>query len=180
LKIETYIVIRVDGVDTTLPTGEAFLPLSEQPEKGAFLMSPEENKAIVRRFVEEAQSRGNISAVDQFLTADFVDHSPFFGLPPTREGVKQLFTMLRTAFPDLQATIHDQVAERDKVVTRKTFYCTHQGELLGIPATGKQVAIDVIDILQLAGGKITDHWAVVDLLGLMQQLGIIPPTGQAS
>ncbi len=92
-------VFKIDGVDTTLPTGEEKLPLSEQLERGASLMSTEENKAIVRRFVEEAQSRGNISAVDQFLTADFVDHSALFGLPPTREGVKQLFTMLRTAFP---------------------------------------------------------------------------------
>ncbi len=76
---------------------------------------------MTRHFVEEAQSRGNIGTVDQFLTADFVDHGALFGLPPTFEGVKQLFTALRTAFPDLHATIHDQVAEGDKVVTRKTF-----------------------------------------------------------
>lgn len=143
-------------------------------------MSIEDNKAIVRRFVEEAQSQGNIGAVDQFLSTNFVDHSALFGLPPTREGVKQLFTALRTAFPDLHVTIHDQIAEGNRVVTRKTFYGTHQGELLGIPATGKQVAFDVIDILQLAGWKITDHWNVVDQLGLMQQLGVIPPPGQAS
>ena len=143
-------------------------------------MSTEENKEIVRRFVEEAQSRGNISSVDQFLTTDFVDHGALFGLPPTREGVKQLFTMLRTAFPDLHTTIHDQVAEGNKVVSRKTFHGTHQGELIGSPATGKQVAFDVIDILQLADGKITDHWVVVDQLGLMQQIGVIPAPGQAS
>lgn len=140
-------------------------------------MSTEENKALIRRFVDEAQSQGNIGAVDQFLITDFVDHSALFGMPPTREGVKQLFTMLRTAFPDLHATIHDQIAEGNKVVTRKTLSGTHQGELMGIPATGKQVAIDVIDILQIAGGKITDHWTVVDQLGLMQQLGVIPPMG---
>jgi steroid delta-isomerase-like uncharacterized protein len=127
-------------------------------------MSNEENKALVRHFVEEAQSRGNISAVDQFLTPDFVDQSALLGLPPTREGVKQLFTMLRTALPDLHATIHEQVAEGNKVVTRKTLSGTHHGELMGIPATGKQVAIEVIDILQIAGGKITDHWTVVDQL----------------
>lgn len=140
-------------------------------------MSTEENKALVRRFVEEAQSRGDISAVDQFLTPDFVDHSALLGLPPTREGVKQLFTMLRTALPDLHATIHDQVAEGNKVVTRKTLSGTHQGELMGIPATGKQVAIEVIDILQIAGGKITHHWTVVDQLAMMQQLGVIPAMG---
>ena len=137
-------------------------------------MSPEENKAITRRFVDEVQIGGNISAIDEFLADNFVNHSAPPGLPPDREGVKQLFTMFRTAFPDFRAVIHDQVAERDKVVTRKTFYGTHEGAFLGIPATGKEVTIELIDILRLADGKITDHWNVVDQLGLMQQLGAIP------
>ena len=137
-------------------------------------MSPEENKAIARRFVEEVQNKGNISAVDEFLADGFVNHSVPPGLPPDREGVKQLFTMFRNAFPDFHAVIHDQVAEGDEVVTRKTFYGTHKGELLGIPATGKEVTIDLIEILRVSDdGKITDHWNVVDQLGMMQQLGVI-------
>ena len=136
-------------------------------------MSPEENKAMVRRFVDEAQSQGNIGVVDEFLADSFVDHSALPGFSPNRDGVKQLFAMFRTAFPDFRAVIHDQIAEGDKVVTRKTFHGTHQGEFLGIPPTGKQVTIEVIDILRVADGKITDHWNVVDQLGLMQQLGVI-------
>ncbi len=136
-------------------------------------MSSESNKAITRRFVDEVQTEGNIGAVDDFLADSFVNHSVPPGLPPDREGVKQLFTMFRQAFPDFRAEIHDLVAEGDEVVTRKTFYGTHEGELFGIPPTGKQVTIELIDILRVADGKITDHWNVVDQLGLMQQLGAI-------
>jgi steroid delta-isomerase-like uncharacterized protein len=141
-------------------------------------VSAEENKALVKRVVDKAQSQGNIEAVDEFFAEDFVDHSAFPGFAPTREGVKQLFTMFHTAFRDFHAVIHDQVAEGGKVVTRKTFYGMHQGEFLGIPPTGKQVAIEVTDILYVAGGKITDHWTAVDRLGLMQQLGVIPTPEQ--
>src|SRR3954470_17583941 len=137
-------------------------------------MVAEENKALVRRVVEEAQRQGNIEAVDEFFAEDFVDHSSFPGFPPTRDGSKQLFTMFHMAFDDFHAVIHDQVAEGGKVVTRKTFHGMHQGEFMGISPTGKQVAIEVTDVLYVDGGKITDHWTAVDQLGLMQQLGVIP------
>ena len=141
-------------------------------------MSTEENKALVRRFVDEAQSRGNLDAVDELLASDFVNHSAVPGLPTDRDGVKQIFTMFRTAYPDLRAVIHDQVAEGDRVVTRKTLHGTHRGELIGIPPTGKKVAIEVIDILRVVSGKITDHWNVVDQLGMLQQLGVVPAPDQ--
>jgi steroid delta-isomerase-like uncharacterized protein len=137
-------------------------------------MSAEDNKAIVCRLVEEAQSRHNLAAVDELLADDFVDHSVPPGLPPGREGVKMQFAMFFTAFPDLHVVIHDQVAEGDEVVTRKTFHGTHQGDLMGIPPSGRPVAFDVIDILRLKDGKITDHWNVVDQLRLMRQIGVIP------
>jgi steroid delta-isomerase-like uncharacterized protein len=137
-------------------------------------MSPEENKVIARRFVEEVQNKGNISAIDDFLADNFVNHSVPPGLPPDREGVKQLFTLFRNAFPDFHAEILDQVAEGDEVVTRKTFYGTQEREFLGIPATGKEMSIELIEILRVSDdGKITDHWNVVDQLGMMQQLGVI-------
>jgi steroid delta-isomerase-like uncharacterized protein len=136
-------------------------------------MSAEQNKDIVRRFVEEAQTRHNLAAIDEYMSPNFVDHSVPPGLPPGPEGVKMQFTMFITALPDLQAIIHDQVADEDKVVTRKTLRGTHQGDLMGIPPTGKTVDIEVIDILRVKDGKITDHWNNVDRLGLMQQLGVI-------
>ncbi len=138
----------------------------------------EENKALIRRFVDKAQSSGKdaaLATIDEMLSPDFAERSGVFpSFPTTRDGMKQLFAMLHDAFPDLRATIHDQIAEDDKVVTRKTFHGTHQGELMGIPPTGKEVAFDVIDILRIADGKLIDHWAVVDQLGLMQQIGAIP------
>src|SRR5919197_5080869 len=125
-------------------------------------MSAEYNKALVCRFVEEAQTRHNLAAIDEYLSPEFVDHSVPPGLPPDREGVRMQFTMFITALPDLQAIIHDQVADDEKVVTRKTLRGTHQGDLMGIPPTGKTVDIEVIDILRVKDGKITDHWNNVD------------------
>lgn len=136
----------------------------------------EENKAIVRRFVDEVQNQHDLGALDELFSPDFVDHSGM-STPPNLDGTRQLFTMMFSAFPDLRVNIHDQVAERDKVVTRKTFHGTHQGEFMGIPPTDKEVAFDVIDIFRIVDGKITDHWNVVDMLGLMQQLGVVPPPG---
>ena len=138
----------------------------------------EVSKALVREFVEEAQGRGNIEVVDDYLAPDFVDHSAS-GFSPDREGVKQLFGALHAAFEDFRVVIHGQVAEEGKVVTRKTFHGIHQGEFMGVPATGKPVEINVIDILYVDGGRITDHWTQVDLLGLMQQLGVVPTSEQA-
>jgi steroid delta-isomerase-like uncharacterized protein len=134
-------------------------------------MSAEHNKAIVLRMVEEAQSQHRLDVVDELFAADFVDHCVPPGLPADREGVKMQFGMFFAAFPDLQVVVHDQVAEGDKVVTRKTFHGTHAGELLGIPPSGRKVAFEVIDILRVRDGKITDHWNLVDQLGLMRQIG---------
>ena len=137
-------------------------------------MSNEQNKAIVRHFVEEAQSHGRLSAVDEYLAQEFVDHNAPAGLPIDREGVKMQLTMLRTAFPDMQAVIHDQVAEGDKVVTRKSLRGAHLGDFLGIAPTGKAVSLEVIDILRIVDGKILEHWNTVDLLGVLYQLGVMP------
>lgn len=142
-------------------------------------MSAEENKATQRRFVEEFQTRGKMQVADELISPDFVDHAEVPGLSPGREGVKQLFEIFRMAFPDFRAVIHDQVAEGDKVVTRKTFHGIHEGDFMGIPPTGRQVAFDVIDIVRIVDGRIVEHWNVVDQMGLMQQLGVIPSPEQA-
>jgi predicted ester cyclase len=120
-------------------------------------MSAETNLTLVRRFVEEFQTRRNLAAVDEYMSPEFVDHSAPQGLPPGREGVKMQFTMFFTALPDMHAIIHDQVAVENKVVTRKNLRGTHKGNLMGIPPTGKTVEIEVIDILRVKDGKITDH-----------------------
>ena len=136
-------------------------------------MSTEQNKLIVRRLVTEAQIAGNVDVIDELLADDFVDHTPLEGLPGTREGVRMLFTALRAAFPDLRVDISEQIAEDDKVVTRKTFSGTHAGPFLGLPPTGSPVTFEVIDILTIRDRKICEHRVVLDKLGLLRQLGAI-------
>jgi steroid delta-isomerase-like uncharacterized protein len=133
-------------------------------------MSEETHKDLVRRLVDEAQSRGNLAIVDELLTDDFVDHTPFPGVPPTRDGVKMLFGYLRAAFPDLHVRIDEQVADSEKVVTRKTFAGTHRGEFMGAPPTGRPVSWEVIDILTFRDGRIAEHRVILDRLGIQEQI----------
>ena len=136
-------------------------------------MSLQENKALVLRFVEEVQNLHNLAAIDELLSPDFIDHSDMASSPGT-EGTKAFFSMMFAAFPDMHFTIRQQLAEGDQVMTYKTFHGTHQGAFTGIPATHKQVSFDVIDILRVKEGEITDHWTVSDMLSLLQQLGVVP------
>lgn len=133
--------------------------------------------AVVRRFVDEYQTKGDVGAAEELLADDFVDRSPFGPFSPDKQGVLALFAMLRVAFPDLRAEIHDQLCDGDKVVTRKTFYGTNLGEFMGMPPSGKEVAFDVIDIVRVGDGLMREHWNVVDALTLMQQLGVVPAPG---
>lgn len=125
------------------------------------------------RFVDEYQSKGDQQALQELIAEDFVDHTPAPGLPGTRDGVRTLFAMLRAAIPDMRAEIQQQVAEGDMVATYKYFVGTHDGGLFGVPATGKAITIRVMDFVRVGEGAITEHWNVVDMYGLMQQLGAL-------
>ena len=143
-------------------------------------MATEQNKALFRRMVEEIFNRGNMSLADEFIAPDFVEHEELPpGIPPGREGVKQLTAMFRSAFPDFKATIDDMIAEGDKVVVRMTWRGTHKGEFMGIPPTGKSVSFGVIDIVRFAGDKFAEHWGLMDSMSMMQQLGAVPAPGVA-
>jgi steroid delta-isomerase-like uncharacterized protein len=141
-------------------------------------MSPEDNKALVRRFYDEVHNKQNRAAIDDFIDPQMVDHAAPPGAPGDIEGVKQTMAMYLTAFPDHQVTVEDMIAEGDKVVARLTVRGTHQGAFLGIPPTGKHWAFTAIDIIRIAGGKIVEHWNNYDALGLMQQLSAVPAPGQ--
>ncbi len=127
----------------------------------------------MRRMVDEYQTRGDERALEDVIAADVVDHTPFPGVPSGRQGVKAIFDGFRSAFPDFRAEVFDMVAEDDKVVTYKAFSGTHRGEFMGIPPTGRDVSFRVIDIVRMRDGQVVEHWNVVDLMGLMQQLGAI-------
>ena len=140
----------------------------------AYQSSLAANKAISSRVNEEIFSEGNLAVADEVLAASYVDHNAPPGFPPGVEGFKGQFTMYRTAFPDLRIVVDDMIAEDDKVVTRWTASGTHQGELMGMAPTGKEVTVQGIAIDRIVDGKIVEHWDVFDQLGMMQQLGMIP------
>jgi predicted ester cyclase len=152
---------------------------SHTHEKGEQGVSAEDNKALVRRFVDEVQSAGNIDLIDEICSSEFVNHSTPPGIPPDCQGIKILTAMFRGAFPDSYFTVEDMVAEGDKVVTRKTFHGTHEGEFMGIPPSGRVVSMGLIDIVRISEGRVVEHWSEGDSLGMMQQLGVIPQPGQS-
>ncbi len=135
---------------------------------------PDDPKAVVQAFVREVQNDDNIEATGDYIAGDLVDHSALPGLPPGLDGAKAIFSMIRAGFSDHDAVIHDQIAEGDKVATRKTFTGTHDGEFLGVPPTGRRVTIEVIDIVRVQDGRIVEHWNTVNLLGALQQMGAAP------
>ena len=142
-------------------------------------MLTEENKALMRRMYEEVHNKGNLAVLDEVTATSFIDHNLPPGLPPGVDGAKQLFTMFHTAFPDFHVTVEDMIAEGDKVVSRLTMRGTHKDEFMGVPPTGKQINVEVIDVLRIAGSKAVERWGIFDQLGLMQQLDVGPELAQA-
>jgi len=139
-------------------------------------MLSETNKTVSRRFFEEVFSRGRLNLLDEIIAKDHVNSGPgsLPGLPNGPEGTKQLVTVYRNAFPDVDFTINEQIAEGDKVVTRWTAKGTHKGELMGTPATGKSATVTGIAVDRLVNGKIAESWGIFDQFGMLQQLGVIP------
>lgn len=137
-------------------------------------MGPAENKAIVKRFIEEAFNKGNLDVIDDVVAADYVNHVA--GLQNARgpAGMKQFVMTYRTAFPDYTCTIEAQIAEGETVATRWTARGTQHGPLMGTPPTGKHVTLSGIVIDRIANGRLAETWLQADALGMIQQLGVIP------
>lgn len=118
---------------------------------------------------------GDIDGFGRQLADDFVERDELPGLPPTKDGLIQYFRLLLAAFPDMKMDVQDSFASDDKAVARLRISGTHQGEFMGIPATGQPVSVNLIDIIRFGDdGLACEHWGVADLLALMQQLGVIP------
>jgi steroid delta-isomerase-like uncharacterized protein len=137
------------------------------------VVAVEENKEIVLRWTKKGFEEGNVAIADEIVAADFVNRTPAPGQVPGREGLKQAVAMLRGAFPDIHVLVQEVIAEGDKVVIRDRIEATHQGPFMGIPATGRPVSVDRIAIYRLEDGKIAEHWANIDMAGLMRQLGLL-------
>jgi predicted ester cyclase len=136
----------------------------------------EQNKAIVRRLFEELWNKGNLSVADQLFTPNYTHHdssSPDFGYGP--ESERKRATLYRSAFPDLRLTIEDLIAEGDTVMARWSGHGTHKGNLNEIAPTGKQFTISGVTIARFVNGKLSEGFVNWDALGLMQQLGVVPP-----
>lgn len=137
-------------------------------------METAQSKILARRFREALdRSKGTTGEIDAYVAPDSVWNMP--GGPPLgREQATGMSAMFYSAFPDMHHTFDDQIAEGDRVVSRVTFRGTHRGDFQGVPATGNTVAFGAIFIDRLRDGKIVEHWAQFDMMGLMQQLGAVP------
>ena len=139
-------------------------------------MSTAENKALVRRWLEECYNKGNVAVADELVAANYVNNNSPHGQMPGLEAEKQYIATIRSAFADFHLAIEDQIAEGDKVVTRLTASGTYRGSLGDIPSTaalGKQVMVTEILIHRISAGKVREGWIEFDQLGLWRQLGVI-------
>jgi steroid delta-isomerase-like uncharacterized protein len=133
----------------------------------------EQNKANIRRVIEDLYTRGDLAVAEELYAADYIRHDP--ATPNVGTGVaavKQVANTYRTAFPDLELTAEDVVAEGDKALCRWSARGTHLGDLQGIAPTGKRFEITGLTLMKFAGGQIVEEWTNWDVLGMMQQLGV--------
>ena len=133
-----------------------------------------DHAAAVRRMYDLLNA-GDVDGFGDRLADDFIEHEELPGLTPTKDGVKAFFRMYLAGFPDLQMNVEDLVASGDKVVARIRATGTHEGEFMGMPATGKAVDVQMIDIIRFGDdGLAVEHWGVFDTMTMMQQLGAVP------
>jgi steroid delta-isomerase-like uncharacterized protein len=132
-----------------------------------------DNKVLVQRYIEEIYNKGNLGMAPNLVTSDYVNHAGFTTVEGV-EGLQQFTALLQAAFPDFHEVIEDQAVEGDKEMHRYVIRATHKGEFMGIPATGKEVVVTGITLARIVDGKVAEEWTQVDMLGLMQQLGVVP------
>jgi steroid delta-isomerase-like uncharacterized protein len=137
-------------------------------------MSVNELKKANEHFYDEVFRRRNVGAIDELLADDFVEHNPAPGKSTDRQGAKALIGQVLAAFPDLELEVEREIAEGDTVATALRFTGTHRAEFAGIPATGRRVTVAVNEMTRFRDGRCTEHWGVVDMVGLMAQLGMAP------
>ncbi len=139
-----------------------------------------DNAAIVRGFVDEVITKGNIEAAGEYFWEDMVEQVPMPGQGPGLSGLQDVIRAMRAGFPDIVFSIVEQIVEKDKVASRFEWTGTHRGEFLGIAATGRPVRVWGIVIDRLEDGRIKDTRIIMDTLGMMGQLGVLPGGGAGS
>jgi steroid delta-isomerase-like uncharacterized protein len=136
-------------------------------------MAAAENKAVIASFVEEVINQGRLERVDDLVAVDFVELDPLPGQQQGREGLKQVISAFRTAFPDIHWVIEEMVAEGDKVFSRFTWHGTHRGEFFDVPGTGKQISVKGMVVDRVVASKMVESRILMDGLGMMRQLGVV-------
>jgi predicted ester cyclase len=144
-------------------------------ESGGTEMSAETNMIASRRLLEEPFNEGRLDVIDELVASNYVEHAPVPpGVTPDRAGLRQAYQVYLTAFPDARVRVEHQIADGDYVAQRWSAEGTHQGELLGIPPTGRRVTVTGLDIDRFEGGKVIEHWGLFDQLSMLQQIGAVP------
>ena len=141
-------------------------------------MTLEDNKDIARRFIQRVFVEADPAAVDELASEDFTPHS-WGDMPPGRESLKAAQQRVTQGLADARMTIEDVIAEGDRVAVRLVSHGRHEGQFMGMPASGKQYSISETHIFRIADGKVAEHWRDADMLGLMRQLGALPGTKDA-
>lgn len=134
-----------------------------------------QTKSILREILEQAFNEGNLAVVDELVAPDTISHHLSWGMPANRMGLKQLIAMFRTAFPDLSCTLEDEIVQGDTAAAHWTMRGTHQGPFLGNPPTHKSIVVPGITYARMRDNQIVENWTLVDQMGVLQQLGLIPP-----
>ncbi len=138
-------------------------------------MSTDQTDSLIRRMFAVAFNQGMFAVVDELVAPNGITHSVAWGMPNNREGIKQLITLLRSAFPDLHCTVEDEISVGDKVAAHWTMRGTHTGPFLGNPPTNKPIVAQGISFARIENGQLAEDWTLLDQIGILQQLGIIPP-----
>jgi steroid delta-isomerase-like uncharacterized protein len=136
-------------------------------------MAAEENKLVISSFVEEVINQGRLERADDLVSVDFVEVDPLPGQHQGREGLKEVISAFRTAFPDIHWVIEEMVGEGEKVFSRFTWHGTHRNQFFGIPATGKEITVKGMVVDRVVAGKMVESQILMDGLSMMRQLGVI-------
>src|SRR5215204_6727587 len=131
-------------------------------------------EAMAQRWYAEVMNQGNEQVIDEICSEDFVDHDPLPGTGADRAGLHDFVKLVRSAFPDLETTVDDIIAEGDRLAVRSTFRGTHEGDFMGIPATGKKLEVSNYDFVRFENDMCVEHWGTIDSAALMEQLGAVP------
>jgi steroid delta-isomerase-like uncharacterized protein len=134
-------------------------------------------KEMAQRWYSEVMTEGKTEVIDELCAPNFLDHDPLPGTSADLAGLKDFVAQIRAAFPDMQVTADEMIAEGDRLAVRSTMRGTHEGDFMGIPGSGKKVEVSNYDFVRFENDQAAEHWGVIDSAALMEQIGMAPAGG---